>query len=894
MFGRFPKLTHEKIYYVDMNKTQILVIIVLNIFSSLSYCQENRSKIILKKDNKYFFNDQLYTGQEYSYYHNNQIKSIKHIKDGMINGKVTIFWLDSSFDMKKYRDTAILNNFSNNLKNVIKDLEYLIQDTTKLFMEEREYLNGEIGGIEKLNKLKYKNNKGELTKKKNEQLEYFLQIGIKKNNAIQNLVNTKNNISELEQKIEIESLKEVHNPFKMVEFDQLDSKKEGMSITYNSIGQKTSAGVFSENLKHKKWEFYGPNSKLIEEIEFDLGKIIKRRILHLNGKTKYEINLKDNILDGEFKEYLSNGSIKITGNYINGIRNGSFIEFDSLGYKINETTYFMDGATRKVNSTYFNQNSSVKKFEYQIDESHLYDPRNSKKYKTVRIGTQTWTAENLNTIYFRNGDEIFEAKNIEDWEISVLNKTPAWCYIDFDFKNDKKYGKLYNIYAINDPRGITPVGWSIPNSSQWKTLSLFLGGRFQDYKKLKMSPIIDTIITFKEIGGYEEEKWISCNECSYWTEEQKIKSPCFSCQNKRGKYEKTGVYIPKINEKIQNTVNIGWDGNNSSGFSAFPTVSVNRDAFFYKNEAASWWIRHDVNQVCNELFEHTQSYSPIVGNASLRADKLIINDPATWDSFYGLSIRCIEGEPADDIGSSQVLNYNYLDSEETNFVKIGSQIWMNQNLNVMNFRNGQKLYYASNEKDWIHAFLNKQPAFCFYNFDPTLGDNYGLLYNYYALSDPRGLAPIGWHIPDDNEWTQLSCVVGDHAGKKIKSISGWGNLEQSNIFCQECSNWTKKELKEKLCKTCKNMTYQGIINKSMNGFDIFNLNILPAGCYFTMLDVPQKKLNEELTFYSKFSEKGRTSVFWSKSENSGIVIGDAIGFGYYAKPCGLSVRCIKD
>jgi uncharacterized protein (TIGR02145 family) len=105
--------------------------------------------------------------------------------------------------------------------------------------------------------------------------------------------------------------------------------------------------------------------------------------------------------------------------------------------------------------------------------------------KTVVIGTQTWTAENLNVITFQNGDTIPEAKSAEEWVIACKNKKPAWCYYNNDSINGLEYGKLYNWYAIDDPRGLAPLGWLIPNEEEWKVLIKELGGEKRAVEKLK-------------------------------------------------------------------------------------------------------------------------------------------------------------------------------------------------------------------------------------------------------------------------------------------------------------------------------------------------------------------------------------------------------------------------
>ena len=75
------------------------------------------------------------------------------------------------------------------------------------------------------------------------------------------------------------------------------------------------------------------------------------------------------------------------------------------------------------------------------------------------------------------------------------------------------------------------------------------------------------------------------------------------------------------------------------------------------------------------------------------------------------------------------------------------------------------------------AKKKKQPVWYYYDNDSDNGAKYGKLYNWYAVNDPRKLAPEGWHIPADNEWTVLTDHLGgkEVAGNKMKSTSGWSN-----------------------------------------------------------------------------------------------------------------------
>jgi uncharacterized protein (TIGR02145 family) len=106
-------------------------------------------------------------------------------------------------------------------------------------------------------------------------------------------------------------------------------------------------------------------------------------------------------------------------------------------------------------------------------------------------------------------------------------------------------------------------------------------------------------------------------------------------------------------------------------------------------------------------------------------------------------------------------------------IRIGSQVWSTENLNVSKFRNGDDISEAKTDQEWWQANKNEQPAWCYYKNDPTNGKKYGKLYNWYAVKDSRGLAPVGFHIPSDEEWTILANSLGgpSEAGEKIKIVS---------------------------------------------------------------------------------------------------------------------------
>ena len=100
----------------------------------------------------------------------------------------------------------------------------------------------------------------------------------------------------------------------------------------------------------------------------------------------------------------------------------------------------------------------------------------------VTIGTQTWTLKNLSVTTYRNGDTIPQVTDNTQWENLT---TGAWCYYNNDPSTEATYGRLYNWYALNDPRGIAPVGYHVPSDSEWTVLTNYLGGESVAGGKMK-------------------------------------------------------------------------------------------------------------------------------------------------------------------------------------------------------------------------------------------------------------------------------------------------------------------------------------------------------------------------------------------------------------------------
>ena len=101
---------------------------------------------------------------------------------------------------------------------------------------------------------------------------------------------------------------------------------------------------------------------------------------------------------------------------------------------------------------------------------------------------------------------------------------------------------------------------------------------------------------------------------------------------------------------------------------------------------------------------------------------------------------------------------------------IGEQCWFKKNLNTPTYRSGDAIPLLEDNAEWAAASAG---AWSYYNNSASIEATYGKLYNFYAVSDSRGLCPAGWHVPSDGEWSVLENALGGSsvAGNPLKSSS---------------------------------------------------------------------------------------------------------------------------
>jgi uncharacterized protein (TIGR02145 family) len=184
-------------------------------------------------------------------------------------------------------------------------------------------------------------------------------------------------------------------------------------------------------------------------------------------------------------------------------------------------------------------------------------------------------------------------------------------------------------------------------------------------------------------------------------------------------------------------------------------------------------------------------------------------------------------------------------------VSIGTQTWMVENLRTSKFRDSVSIA----NKDYENFMNSMTPAWCDFTKNAGLGAKYGHLYNWYAVNDSLHiLAPDGWHVATDEEWTTLTDYLGgpDVAGGKLKE-AGTGNWNSPNTGATNSSGFTA----------------------------------LPGGwTYYLFFNMNTDAVWWTYTGVSEFSaEAWNRSVYY----NSISIFRESV-----SKNFGLSVRCVRD
>jgi uncharacterized protein (TIGR02145 family) len=223
---------------------------------------------------------------------------------------------------------------------------------------------------------------------------------------------------------------------------------------------------------------------------------------------------------------------------------------------------------------------------------------------------------------------------------------------------------------------------------------------------------------------------------------------------------------------------------------------------------------------------------------------------------------CNPNDPNNPTSSGTVKD---IDGNVYHTVKIGAQVWMVENLKTTKYNDDTAIPLVTDNTAWTAL---STPAYCWYNNDAaTYKNTYGALYNWYAVNIAK-LAPKGWHVPTDAEWTTLENYVSANLG----TSGSVGKALAATI------NWTS-------------YPYAGAIGNDLTKNNSSDFSALPGG---------------NRNYFGTFDGVGNLGYWWSSTEYN--TINAWYGYMDYSssnvyrdhgsldgdKQYGLSVRCVKD
>ena len=289
----------------------------------------------------------------------------------------------------------------------------------------------------------------------------------------------------------------------------------------------------------------------------------------------------------------------------------------------------------------------------------------------------------------------------------------------------------------------------------------------------------------------------------------------------------------------------------SASYDVANTIAVNNnnDVYLtgYYNDTTDFDPNAGVYILTNDIGPSYDAYILKISDSS-RANGQILNSDTTICAGNSITLTAS--------GNGTNTSITDIDGNSYPTVQICNQTWTAKNLEVSHYTNGDIIPQVTNPVQWTNLTTG---AWCWYNNDSaTYATTYGKLYNWFAISDPRGLVPIGWHVPNTNEWTILTDSLGglNDAGGKMKEV---GTL-----------HWMSPN--------------QGATNSSL-------FTALPGG--FRGYQGNFNNINLQTLFWtSTESNQGITSGAWYRLlYNSIAAVGSA---GNQEKYCGLSIRLLSN
>lgn len=228
--------------------------------------------------------------------------------------------------------------------------------------------------------------------------------------------------------------------------------------------------------------------------------------------------------------------------------------------------------------------------------------------------------------------------------------------------------------------------------------------------------------------------------------------------------------------------------------------------------------------------------------------------------LYAVVTACNKSDDP-DVKTPVVETLTDVDGNVYKIVEIGSQVWMAENLKTTKYRDGSPIPNITDNTQWGDLTTG---AYCNYDNNVANGNKYGKLYNWFAVNDSRIIAPTGWHIASDDDWTTLenyistNFVTSESVAKALASKTDWASS-----------------------------TLTGVIGNDLSKNNISGFTGLPGGRRF--LNGSFMSIGESGDWWC--STEGSLTLAWTRVLSSTESSTYRVPF---VKSCGYSVRCVRD
>jgi uncharacterized protein (TIGR02145 family) len=407
-------------------------------------------------------------------------------------------------------------------------------------------------------------------------------------------------------------------------------------------------------------------------------------------------------------------------------------------------------------------------------------------YTTIKIGSQTWMAENLKTTKYNNGD-IIRTTIHPKFDISIDSMPKFQWPFDGNESNVTTYGRLYTWYAITDTRNICPFGWHVPNNTEWIILTDRLGGKRKGGGKFKSimgwndtNELGFTGLpggnrygngTFNDFGDYgywwsstevdRNKAWyryLNCYDDNFtWDISSKQNAFSVRCVRDPENAIKSPTIITKeVSSITSTTAKTGGNVINVGG----PIVTA-------RGVCWSTSANPTIMNSCSSDGKGAGTYASSITGLTAKTTYFV---RAYATNSAGLSY----GNEINFTTTAQGITVADADSNVYNSVTIGTQTWMAENLKTSRFRNFDLI--ETTTPDTLNISGQSMPKYQWaYSGLENNVNIYGRLYTWYSATDSRNICPNGWHLPNDEEWTILTDYLGGSAiaGGRLKSTLAW-------------------------------------------------------------------------------------------------------------------------